>query len=200
MDSVASEALNDQIDDASGRLDHRGVSRQSAAMENQSISIRRAALEDISQIADVHAASWLHAYRGIIPGRELERMVRHRSGRWWKAAIQRGGGLLVVDFDDVVVGYVSFGRCRDASARYTGEIFELYLMPEFQGLGFGRRLFRGAQAYLASRGFPTLIVWALSDNHTATDFYTSLGGKPVKTANEYFGTTMCERIAFKFEG
>jgi ribosomal protein S18 acetylase RimI-like enzyme len=181
-------------------LERDSVSRHSVLMENQSISIRRASLDDISQIADVHAASWRYAYRGIIPGRELEKMVRHRSGRWWKSAIQRGGGLLVVDFDDVVVGYVSFGRCRDVSARYTGEIFELYLMPEFQGLGFGRRLFRGAQAYLASRGFPTLIVWALTENHIATDFYESLGGKPVKKALEHFGATLCERIAFKFEG
>ena len=169
-------------------------------MDNQALSIRRASLDDISQLADVHAASWRYAYRGIIPGRELEKMVRHRGARWWRSAILRGGGLLVVDFDDMVVGYVSFGRCRDVSARYTGEIFELYLMPEFQGLGFGRRLFAGARATLASRGYPTLIVWALADNHIATDFYGALGGKPVKKASEHFGATLCERVAYRFEG
>lgn len=35
---------------------------------------------------------------------------------------------------------------------YSGEIFEIYLLPEYQGLGFGRRLFNAARQELAAHG------------------------------------------------
>ncbi|HEV2574581.1 MAG TPA: GNAT family N-acetyltransferase [Beijerinckiaceae bacterium] len=161
--------------------------------------MRTAKADDIAGMADVYAAAWFHAYRGIIPGRELDRMVRHRGGRWWRAAIQRGAGLLVADFEDSIAGYVSYGRNRDASARGSGEIYELYMLPEFQGLGFGRRLFRAAQSDLVRRGYGTLVVWALAENELATGFYEAMGGKPIAKALEYFGAKVCERVAYKFE-
>ncbi|OYX11888.1 MAG: GNAT family N-acetyltransferase, partial [Rhizobiales bacterium 32-66-8] len=43
------------------------------------IEIRRAKPQDASAIAGVHDAAWLTAYRGIIPGLELERMVERRG-------------------------------------------------------------------------------------------------------------------------
>ena len=36
------------------------------------ISIRTARLGDEDEIASVHDAAWREAYRGVIPGRELE--------------------------------------------------------------------------------------------------------------------------------
>ncbi|MDH7798036.1 ribosomal protein S18 acetylase RimI-like enzyme [Beijerinckia sp. GAS462] len=168
-------------------------------MQQALLSVRSAKADDIAGLADVYAAAWVHAYRGIIPGRELDRMVRHRGARWWRAAMQRGSGLLVADFEDSVAGYVSYGRNRDASARYSGEIYELYLLPEFQGLGFGRRLFRTAQDDLARRGYASLVVWALAENELATGFYEAMGGKVSGKALEYFGAKVCERVAFKFE-
>jgi hypothetical protein len=42
----------------------------------------------------VHDAAWRDAYRGLIPGRELERMIARRGPRWWQSAILRGSRLL----------------------------------------------------------------------------------------------------------
>src|SRR5271155_2862796 len=109
------------------------------------ISIRAARLGDEAEIASVHDAAWREAYRGIIPGRELERMIARRGPRWWHSAIVRGSRLLVLDFDDTIGGYVTYGRNRVPSLRYGGEVFELYVAPEFQGLGFGKRLFETAR-------------------------------------------------------
>ena len=44
-----------------------------------------------------------------------------------------------------VAGYANYGRNRARSLHYEGEIYELYLRPEFQGLGFGHRLFSAAK-------------------------------------------------------
>src|SRR5580658_8985764 len=101
------------------------------------ITIRDAREADAEAIAEVHDAAWRHAYRGIIPGRELERMIARRGPTWWRSAIQRRSRLVVLDFDDAIGGYASYGRNRVPAMNFGGEIFELYIAPEFKGLAFG---------------------------------------------------------------
>jgi ribosomal protein S18 acetylase RimI-like enzyme len=163
------------------------------------ITIRSARDGDEEKIAEVHDSAWRDAYRGVIPGRELERMIARRGPRWWRKAIARGSRLLVLDFSDRIAGYVSYGRNRVPSLSYGGEIFELYLAPEFQGLGFGRRMFGAAQKDLADHGYPTFLVWALAENDRALGFYRRLGGRVIRRAPERFGEETRERVAFGFE-
>jgi ribosomal protein S18 acetylase RimI-like enzyme len=163
------------------------------------ITIRNARDGDADAIAEVHDAAWRDAYRGIIPGRELERMIARRGPRWWHSAITRGSRLVVLDFDETIGGYASYGRNRVPSMPFGGEIFELYIAPEFQGLGFGRRLFDAARKDLADHGYASTLVWALADNERALDFYRRLGGRFVREAQERFGTETRARIAFAFE-
>jgi len=163
------------------------------------ITIRDAREDDAAAIAEVHDAAWRHAYRGIIPGRELERMIARRGPSWWRSAILRRSRLVVLDFDDAIGGYASYGRNRVPAMAYGGEIFELYIAPEFQGLGFGKRMFATARKDLAEHGYASFLVWALAENEPALDFYRRLGGKVVRRAYERFGTEQRERVAFAFE-
>ncbi len=162
-------------------------------------TIRTARPRDAAGIAGVHDAAWREAYRGIIPGRELERMISRRGPRWWTSAIRRGSNILVLDFDDQIAGYATYGRNRIRTMPYRGEIFELYLLPEYQGLGFGGRMFRAARSDLARYGCETAIVWALADNLRAVRFYEGLGGRLLRKAPEIFGGEVRERVAFVFE-
>lgn len=163
------------------------------------VTIRGARADDAEEIAAVHDAAWRQAYRGIIPGRELERMVARRGPRWWRRAITQGTRLTVVDYDESVVGYTSYGRNRVPTLPFGGEIFELYLAPEFQGVGFGRRLFDAARRDLANHGLRSTLVWALADNDRALDFYQRLGGRVVRRAEERFGSEARGRIAYGFD-
>jgi ribosomal protein S18 acetylase RimI-like enzyme len=167
-------------------------------MSQALITIRRALPGDAEQIAAVHDAAWREAYRGIIPGRELERLIARRGPDWWRAAVLQGSRLLVLSLHGAVGGYVSYGRNRAPSLDFGGEIFELYLAPEYQGLGFGSRLFRAGRRDLADNGLNTMIVWTLSDNQRAIDFYKRLGGEPVRRASEYFGGEKLGRLALGF--
>jgi len=168
-------------------------------MDQTVITIRRARRVDAERIAAVHDAAWRSAYRGLIPGAELERMIARRGPSWWDAAIARGSRLLVLDFADEIGGYASYGRNRVPSLPHRGELFELYLAPQFQGLGFGRKLFEAVRADLADNGYPSMLVWALAGNERALDFYQRLGGKRVRYAPEQFGQETRQRIAFGFE-
>jgi ribosomal protein S18 acetylase RimI-like enzyme len=165
-------------------------------MTIKTIRIRMAEPADATGVADVHDAAWIEAYRGIIPGPELDRMVRRRGPAWWAKAIAKGSRIAVLDVGDHVAGYASYGRNRAASLPYRGEIFELYLAPEYQGVGFGRRLFSAAQRELASHGLTSLVVWSLAENERAIAFYGKLGGLLVGRAHETFGDSALERLAF----
>ncbi|MEN0087648.1 MAG: GNAT family N-acetyltransferase [Pseudomonadota bacterium] len=165
-------------------------------MSTFTIDIRRAGSKDASSIAAVHDASWREAYSGIIPAKALQRMVQRRGVSWWATALRRGVEILVLEVGDDIVGYATMGRNRVATLDYDAEIYEIYLKPEYQGLGFGRRLFQATRQALASQGRKRVIVWALSDNERAEAFYHGLGGRAVATGHEAFDGEQLEKCAY----
>lgn len=165
-------------------------------MSTVSIDIRPAHADDAGSIAAVHDAAWRAAYRGLIPGRELERMVERRGPSWWSGAIRRGSRVSLLVFGGETVGYVSTGRNRASTLAVGGEVYELYLKPEYQGLGLGRRLFASARGELASRGLSGSAAWSLAANDPACGFYARLGGKLTARGVEHFGDVTLEKFAF----
>jgi ribosomal protein S18 acetylase RimI-like enzyme len=163
------------------------------------IEIRRAKPSDAKSVADAHDDAWRTAYRGIIPGPELDKLINRRGADWWDGAIRKGSRISVLVFGDTIAGYTNYGRNRARSLFYDGEIYEIYLRPEFQGLGFGRRLFSAARRDLSQGGMKSLVVWALSDNSSAVEFYRALGGKAVARSSEKFGGKVLEKVAFAWQ-
>src|ERR687893_8505 len=167
-------------------------------MKELTISIRRAKSEDAAALSNVFDAAWREAYQGIIPSIALERMISRRGPRWWLSTIGRGRALVVLDVAEAIAGYVSYGRCRDRSLPAEGEIDELYLTPEYQGIGFGKRLFKAVRNDLHDRDVKQIVVWSLSDNERACAFYRQMGGKPIKETMERIGGTNMGKIAYLF--
>lgn len=168
-------------------------------MKELTISIRRARSEDAAALSGVFDAAWREAYLGVIPGIALERMMARRGPRWWLSTIGRGRPLVVLDVAETVAGYVSYGRCRDRSLPAEGEIDELYLAPEYQGLGFGTRLFKAVRNDLSDRGIKRLAVWALSENARARAFYERLGGRIVAETSDRVSGSSLTKVAYLFK-
>jgi ribosomal protein S18 acetylase RimI-like enzyme len=165
-------------------------------MSTSLISIRTARGSDAPDIAHAHQEAWRHAYQGVIPHLPLSRMIARRGAGWWRDAIERGLHALVLDFDGELAGYATLGRSRLRGTRYRGEIFELYVRPAYQGVGFGKRLFTTARAELAARNLDGLCVWSLAENDRACAFYLHLGGQPVSEGVERFGDASLRKVAF----
>src|SRR6266702_4194463 len=146
-------------------------------MSTTLIEVRPARAADAAAVASTHDEAWRSAYQGIIPGAELEKLINRRGPQWWDSAIRKGSRVSVLVFGDKVAGYANYGRNRARSLHFEGEIYELYLRPEFQGLGFGRRLFTSARRDLLQSGLKSMVIWALSDNDIATEFYRALVGE-----------------------
>jgi ribosomal protein S18 acetylase RimI-like enzyme len=168
-------------------------------MNTNLIEIRRAKSSDAPAIAAAHDDAWRTAYRGIIPGPELEKLVMRRGAAWWDGAIRKGSRISILAFGEEIAGYANYGRNRARSLTYDGEIYELYLRPEYQGIGFGRRLFTSARRDLAQGGMKSLVLWALSDNESAIEFYRALGGTAVARSSERFGDKTLDKVAFAWK-
>jgi ribosomal protein S18 acetylase RimI-like enzyme len=162
------------------------------------LRVRRSKPGDAAALADVFACSWRQAYSGIIPHASLEAIVLRRGRDWWSRAARSGEAPLILTFADKPAGYATFGAAR-AAGPLQGEIYELYLGPSFQGLGFGEYLFEASRSALDERGLKGLVVWALSDNEQAIQFYWSRGGRPVAKTMERMGRRSLEKVAFGWD-
>ena len=163
------------------------------------IEIRRAKASDAVDVATTHDLAWRTAYQGIIPGGELDKLINRRGPDWWDSAIRKGSRITILQFGEQIAGYAKYGRNRARSLFYDGEVYELYLRPEFQGLGFGRRLFSAARKDLTQSGLKSLVVWALSDNEPAVEFYRALGGRAVARSSEKFGAKTLDKVAYAWQ-
>ena len=168
-------------------------------MTTITIGIRKAELDDAEAIADVHHAAWQGAYAGIIPHRSLTNMLQRRGAGWWANAIRRAASVLVIEVGGEVAGYATIGRNRSRELRQEGEIYELYLRPEYQGIGLGRRLFSAARKKLSDSGLRGLVVWALEENGGALSFYESAGGRDIAEGVEIFDQKALKKVAFVWE-
>lgn len=159
------------------------------------VSVRRGSVKDAARIADIFHDSWQLAYRGVIPHLHLDALLARRDVVWWQRSLSRRNNTLVLQFEDEIAGYANIGRARSRGP-FGGEIYELYLAPIYQGIGLGEYLFEGARHALDNRDLAGLIVWAITDNRQACDFYYQRGGRPVATTIERFGGVRVHKTAF----
>ena len=157
--------------------------------------VRRAKQSDSERLAEIFAESWRQAYRGIIPHQHLECLIQRRGKANWSKAIKTEAHLLVVEAAGQIAGYANFGAAR-RQGPYKGEIYEIYLAPDHQGLGFGEHLFEAARHALDERRLNGLIVWALTENTGAASFYWRRGGRPTNKTVDTIGGVKLEKTAY----
>jgi ribosomal protein S18 acetylase RimI-like enzyme len=163
------------------------------------VDIRKAEPRDANAIADVHREAWQGAYAGIIPHRALTAMINRRGSQWWANAIRRAATVLVVEVGGKIAGYATIGRNRARELKQEGEIYELYLRPECQGIGLGSRLFSAARERLSAHGLRGLVVWALEENANAVSFYAGAGGRDIAEGVEVFDQRALRKVAFVWD-
>lgn len=168
-------------------------------MGTLTLNIRRAGREDAELIAGVHDASWWNAYSGLIPAQALSRMVHRRGAAWWAAAIDRRTVILLLEMQGKTVGYATIGRNRVSTLPQAGEVYELYLLPEYQGVGAGAHLFLAALGELQRRGLKGSVVWVLADNHPAVRFYENAGGRLIAEGSETFDGRDLRKLCYAWD-
>ena len=141
-------------------------------------SVRPATPHDAQAIASVHVATWRHAYAGLLPDDLLADLDAGQWAERWRGRLAErepvpGLFALVFESGGRVRGFVSGGPDRDG--RPGGEVYAIYVDPDFQGRGAGRRLMGAAVRGLAEAGFTEASLWVLARNRPSRAFYESQG-------------------------
>ncbi|SES97849.1 L-amino acid N-acyltransferase YncA [Salinibacillus kushneri] len=163
-------------------------------------SVRKAVLSDASFIAKVHVDSWRSTYRNLVREEDLaqEASYEHRKV-FWETILKKhfhNQILYVAENDDnQVVGFVSGGEERSKKFDYDGEIYAIYLLEEYQGLGIGKTLLNAFMEEAQRLGYQSILVWVLTLN-PSSHFYQYLGAQPIEAEEITIGEGTYEETAY----
>lgn len=167
-----------------------------------SIQVRPATLRDAKAIAQIHTASALEAYRGLVPDDQLKSMSSiEKRQAYWREAIEYCEPQVQVAIDgDKIVGFVGFDRSRDEKSRQTtGEIWAIYAAPTHWSQGVGVALWDAARDGLLEEGCTNVTAWVPLRNERALRFHEMAGFKremaTAKTA--VIGSLKIEEVRLK---
>ncbi len=147
------------------------------------ITLRTARPQDAEAIARVYVETWRDTYAGLVPDRVLIGMSERRQTVLWSYALRDQQVMVASSGESGVIGFGSCGAARGVDLPYQGEIFTLYVLPDFQGRGIGKRLLGALFGMLLRRGMDSALIWVLADN-PARFFYHAMGGRWTATREE----------------
>ncbi len=172
------------------------------------VNFRPARPADAPAIAGIHVETWRAAYAGIVPDAYLVAMTESKQALQWNNTIRNAVApevVLVAESADLpggrVVGFGSCGRARQRPGTGPGcgpgggEVFTLYVAPDWQGRGIGRRLLHGLLAELKAGNLNEALVWVLSDN-PAHFFYEAMGARRAAERQEPFAGVRLDEAAY----
>ena len=169
------------------------------------IRIRRAAASDAAAIGRVHVETWQATYAGLLPDALLAGMSDVRQSAYWSSLLdnpREARGVFVAE--DAEAGVVGFGSCGplrdppeglDGEEKRVGEVYTLYVEPDFQNQGLGRRLLDALFRQLAADGCDAAALWMLAENPSRF-FYEGMGGVLVGQRVDTMAGVDVEELAY----
>ncbi len=125
--------------------------------------------DEIKGKAFVHWKCWQETYPGLVSQEYLDKFTLEKSEE--RAFLWRDN-ILVAKEGDRVIGFVGYGG-HGPEEPDMGEVFALYVLPEYHGTGVGRQLMDAALEKLAA--YPKICLWAVKGNGRAVRFYEKCG-------------------------
>lgn len=151
-------------------------------------NIKYAKITDSDILGQIHSQSWKAAYKNIIPDEILNNITAEKRAKFFEKAIADGlEEDAIIYQDDTALGLICIGKCRDLNLDNSfGEIWGIYLLPEYWNLGIGSRLMNWGINELRNKGYSKIALWVLEDNLNAIKFYEKHGFKFDGTIKEIF--------------
>ena len=151
-------------------------------MENGRMVIRKAAEDDVTQIAEIVVEDWKNAYRGIIGDDYLDSISVEEQ---YKKELRRYREITVAAAGGEILGFAWNKEAKSEDADC--EIVALYVRYAKRKTGVGRALFQNAINTFRAAGKKRMIIWCLKENHEARKFYEKMGGTAHKTDAHRWG-------------
>lgn len=160
------------------------------------ITIRAGRVSDARSIARLDIETWRATYAGVLSASYLIGLSERRREAGWRAVILREPRdvRVAVSSSGTIVGFGSCGPNR-GDRFFTGEVFTLYVAPDWQNQGIGRRLLIALFRRLVAAGRRSAILWVLRDNPSRF-FYERLGAHQVSRKPLAVGGMAVEAFAY----
>jgi Acetyltransferases len=139
--------------------------------------IRYADVNDSPALGNIHSISFRTAYKDIIPDHILNDFtVEKREKHIRKSLEDKTVEHILILKENKPVGFMCIGKCRDEDLDGSfGEIWGIYLLPDYWNQGLGKRLINWRICELKRRGYKKISLWVLEKNLNARKFYEKLG-------------------------
>jgi ribosomal protein S18 acetylase RimI-like enzyme len=167
------------------------------------MQVTAAQREDCQVLAIIHVASWQAAYASLFPAQYLASLSVPEREKSWRTLLEAAASrTLVVKRHEEVLGFVSFGRCRDEGAPADrGEVWALYVSPTAWSAGAGRALWEAARVQMLHAGYAQVSLWVLSGNLRGVRFYEAAGFRREPHSEQSFelGGATVDEVRLVFE-
>jgi GNAT superfamily N-acetyltransferase len=167
--------------------------------------IREANQSDVVGMAKVRVETWQAAYKGILPDDFLESLSYQQISERWKIVFweNRAPNVAVFIAENELKEIVGIAICGPEQSQdpiYHGEIHVLYVLPQNQNQGIGRKLVATCVQHLIQKlKVDTMLIWVIAEN-PHRKFYETLGGKMVKEKIKEIGGNMILEVGYGWEG
>ena len=160
------------------------------------VTIRLASVRDAAGIARLDVETWRAAYAGVLSTHYLVGLSERRREAGWRSLIlhEPRDVRVAADALGVIRGFGSCGASRGERG-FEGEVYTLYVGPDWQNRGIGRRLLMALFRRLVAIGRNSAIVWVLRDNPSRF-FYERLGGRQAAQKSLSVGGAWIEALAY----
>ena len=150
--------------------------------ESPNIVIRPAVTQDAERIAWVQTRTWQSAYADIFPADRLAQLdegMEALAERWashLREPVYLPAFFAAENEDGEVVGFAAGGKHEIEDYPYESELQLIYILPDYQRLGIGRKLMTACMQTFVNLHFNNMLLWVLKDNQPSRQFYETLGG------------------------
>lgn len=155
------------------------------------LAIRAASVADIGLIGRLADVCFRHTYREILRAEQLEYMMdwMYSAESLRRQMTVDGHVYFIGEMDGEAVGYVSVqpeGRTEDGLPLW--HLQKIYVLPERQADGVGKRLFLHAVDYVRRKaGEPCRVELNVNRNNRAVGFYEHLGMRKMRSGDFAIG-------------
>jgi ribosomal protein S18 acetylase RimI-like enzyme len=143
------------------------------------VSIRDAVLSDASLIRELAEQTWWPTYSPIVEKEQIRYMLDVIYAESALQSVMKDGSqhFLILSDERGPQGFASFGKRKEDDRVY--KLHKIYVLPNNQGKGYGKKLIEEIKTRLAAQGIHTLDL-NVNRYNTAKDFYEKLGFMVIK--------------------
>ena len=128
--------------------------------------------KDIRSIQNLALVTFPATYSSIISAEQIDFMMDMMySETVLRRELEGGVTFLMLLADGTPAGFVSFGKQDDEGLFH---LHKIYLLPEYQGLGYGREMFLKAEHEMRAQGAKAFEL-NVNRHNKALDFYKKMG-------------------------